>query len=112
MQEIQVSGVELCDYLTWAYYNAVPLDGDDARQAEYVSLATQTCPQEYYDKVAQASVKVSEDNNNIVSSNYLTNLRDSYINYVGKKASNAADLPLAFSNYQALNSDVLLTIAA
>ena len=31
MQDIEVSGIELCDYLTWAHYNAIPLDGDDAR---------------------------------------------------------------------------------
>jgi len=51
MQDIQVTGVELCDYLTWAHFNAIPLVGDDARQAEYVSLATETCSQQYYDKV-------------------------------------------------------------
>ena len=49
MQRTQVTSVELCDYLTWAYYNAVPLEGDAVRQAEYVSLATETCPEQYYD---------------------------------------------------------------
>ena len=48
MQAKEVSGVELCDYLTWAHYNAVPLVGDDARQAEYASLVSDTCPQSYY----------------------------------------------------------------
>lgn len=31
MQDMQVSGVELCDYLTWAHFNAITLVGDDAR---------------------------------------------------------------------------------
>ena len=36
MQEMQVTGEELCDYLTWSHYNAIPLIGDDARKAEYL----------------------------------------------------------------------------
>jgi len=48
MQAKDVSGVELCDYLTWAHYNAVPLVGDDARQSDYTQLVTETCPSVYY----------------------------------------------------------------
>lgn len=85
----------------------MPLKGDSDRQADYKSLATATCPSDYYDKVTAATLKVSEDNQNIVSSSFLSNIYDQ----VKMTSGNAADLPLAFSNYQALNSDVLLAIA-
>ena len=112
MQGIQVSGIELCDYLTWAHYNAIALDGDEARQAEYVSLATETCPQQYYDLITKATLKISDSNKNLVSSNFLTNIRDKVNMVEGNKSENADDLPLAFSNYQAFNSDILLAIAS
>ena len=71
-----------------------------------------TCPQEYFDKVTQATLEVSADNKNLVSSNFLTNIRDKVNMVKGNKSENATDLPLAFSNYQALNSDILLAIAS
>mmetsp|Transcript_10635 Transcript_10635/g.14334 ORF Transcript_10635/g.14334 Transcript_10635/m.14334 type:complete len:177 (+) Transcript_10635:661-1191(+) len=114
MHEMQVTGVELCDYLTWAHFNAIPLDGDDSRQAEYTKLATQTCPQQLYDQVAATTRKISESNGNLVSSAFLGNIRDK-VNLASIKkqmGQNAIDLPLALTNYQALNSDILLTIAA
>jgi len=48
MKEKEVSGEELCDYLTWAHFNAVPLQGDKARQDSYRKLVGETCPQFYY----------------------------------------------------------------
>lgn len=54
MQEKDVSGVELCDYLTWAYYNAVPLVGEQARQDQYSKLVSETCPTAYYNQKTQA----------------------------------------------------------
>ena len=29
MMKKGIAGDELCDYMTWSYYNAVPLQGDD-----------------------------------------------------------------------------------
>ena len=111
MKEKGVSPVELCDYVTWAYYNAVPLKGDSQRQDDYTQLATETCPQSYYNKITGKRVEVSEQNANLVSSGFLTAVRD-YVNLaVSTMESNAPDLPLAFTNYQALNSDVLLAVA-
>lgn len=52
MKEIDVNSVELCDYMTWAYMNAVPLQGDDAQQQIYNELATTFCPENYYNPMA------------------------------------------------------------
>ncbi len=71
MQEMKVTGEELCDYLTWSHYNAIPLIGDDARKAEYRKLATETCKTEFYNPVTELTLKVSEENGNIVSSAFL-----------------------------------------
>lgn len=51
MSQKDVSGEEMCDYVSWAYFNAVPLQGDEARQAIYTEMATSFCPQKYYDEV-------------------------------------------------------------
>jgi len=112
MKEMQVTGVELCDYLTWAYYNAIPLVGDIDRQEDYRTLATETCPQDYYDKITETVLSVSAANKNLVSSAFLTNLVNQVNLASVKQTGNAVELPLAFSNYQALNSDVLLAIAS
>jgi len=44
MVEKHVSGAELCDYLTWAHFNAVPLQGDEKRQSDYAAIVSDTCP--------------------------------------------------------------------
>lgn len=99
MQEMKVTGEELCDYLTWAHFNAIPLMGDDARKGEYTKLATETCPSEYYNKVTETVLSVSENNKNLVSSAFLQNLVDKVNMATGKSAENADPLPLAFTNY-------------
>jgi len=48
MKEKDVKGEELCDYVTWAHFNAVPLTGDQDRQQEYAKLVSETCPSAYY----------------------------------------------------------------
>lgn len=53
MEAKDVTGTELCDYVTWSYFNAVPLQGDDERQAQYTDMATTFCPKNYYDEVNQ-----------------------------------------------------------
>ena len=39
MKKKGIAGDELCDYMTWSYYNAVPLQGDDHTQEQYRRLA-------------------------------------------------------------------------
>ena len=39
MMKKGIAGDELCDYMTWSYYNAVPLQGDDHTQEQYRRLA-------------------------------------------------------------------------
>ena len=111
---MKVTGEELCDYLTWAHYNAVPLKGDATRQAEYQTLVSTTCVASYYNSVTEATVSTSESDQNLVSSGFLKTLSDNVglaLQY-GQSAENAPDMPLAFTNYQALTEDILLTIAA
>ena len=76
MQEKDVQSQELCDYVTWSYFNAVPLKGDSARQDEYFRLATETCPQESYNKTTQEVLRISEQYGNLVSSGFLSNIVD------------------------------------
>ena len=52
MRQELVSGIELCDYLTWAHHNAIPLKGGIERNLEFAKLAELTCPTEYYNKVS------------------------------------------------------------
>ena len=59
MAEKDVSGEELCDYLTWAHFNAVPLEGDKDRQDSYAKLVSETCPSSYYNQVTQAVLQVN-----------------------------------------------------
>jgi len=112
MLEMQVSAIELCDYVTWAYFNSIPLQGDATQQDEYKRLATETCPSEYYNKMTTSTREISEKNGNLVSSGFISNLSDKVKMVKDSKQKNADDLPLALTNYQALNSDVLNTIAA
>lgn len=58
------------------------------------------------------TLNVSEENGNIVSSAFLQNIINQVNIATSKDASNADSLPLAFTNYQALNSDVMLAIAS
>ena len=58
------------------------------------------------------TLNVSEENGNIVSSAFLQNIINQVNIATGKTAENADSLPLAFTNYQALNSDVMLAIAS
>lgn len=46
----------------------------------------------------------------MLSSAFLANIRDK-VNLAVTKSENAADLPLALTNYQALSEDILLAIA-
>ena len=105
-----VTGTELCDYVTWSYFNAVPLKGDDARQKQYKDLVHKTCPQSLYDPTTMAVLGISQKNQNLLSSSFLANIRDK-VNLAVSKSENAADLPLALTNYQALSEDILLAIA-
>jgi len=57
-------------------------------------------------------MSVSEANGNLVSSAFLSNIRDKVNMVEGAKVENAVDLPLAFTNYSALNADVLLAVAS
>ena len=113
MSSKEVSGEELCDYLTWAHFNAVPLQGDADRQKEYTQLVSETCPQTYYDKVTQAVQQVNQSSENLVASGFLTTLKDRVNLGVQPKGEvGANEAPLAFTNYQSLTSDILLTIAS
>lgn len=58
------------------------------------------------------TLNVSEENGNIVSSAFLQNIINQVNIATSKDASNADSLPLSFTNYQALNSDVMLAIAS
>lgn len=116
MKEKDVTGEELCDYLTWAHFNAVPLQGDQDRQQEYAKLVSETCPAEYYDKVTQAVQAVNASEGNLVASGFLTTIKDR-VNLALATPERPADadpknLPLAFTNYQAFTSDILLAIAS
>ena len=110
MQEKDLVGTEVCDYLTWAHFNAVPLKGDPKRQEDYKSLVDQTCRTEYYNKTTQAVLKVNEANSNLVASAFLTNLRDR-VKLGLNKSGNGADLPLAYTTYQSYTADILLAVA-
>ena len=112
MKEKDVTGEELCDYLTWAHFNAVPLQGDKKRQDAYANLGRETCPKAYYAPVTQEVQKVNAAEGNLVASGFLSVLLDR-VNYAVTKtnATEDQDLPLALTNYQALTSDILLTIA-
>jgi len=57
--------------LTWAYYNVIPLNGTSYKQNYYMTLATEICPNVYYNKVTQAVVKANENNGNIVATGFL-----------------------------------------
>jgi len=59
MSDKNVTGTELCDYVTWSYYNAVPLQGDQARQKQYKDLVIRTCPQSLYDPTTMAVTAIS-----------------------------------------------------
>ena len=39
MKKKGIAGDELCDYMTWSYYNAVPLQGDSHTKEQYRRLA-------------------------------------------------------------------------
>ena len=108
-----VSGEELCDYLTWAHFNAVPLQGDKERQDAYAKLVSETCPAAYYDPVTREVQSTNEAEGNLVASGFLSVLVDRVSLAVSETdAENGPrDLPLALANYQALTSDILLTIA-
>ena len=110
MKEKDVSGEELCDYLTWAHFNAVPLQGDPERQDAYASLVRDTCPKAYYDPVTQEVQSVNEAEGNLVASGFLAVLVDR-VSFAVSKADGTHDLPLALTNYRALTPDILLTIA-
>ena len=89
----------------------MPLEGDDHRQGEYRDLVHKTCPEELYNPTTESVLRVSRKNNNLVSSAFLSNIRDKVNIAVAKSEGNSDDLPLALTNYQALNEDVLLAIA-
>ena len=110
MKEKNVSGEELCDYLTWAHFNAVPLQGDKKRQDAYAKLVRDTCPTSYYNQVTQEVQKVNASEGNLVATGFLSVLLDR-VNIAVSKTTNATDAPLAFTNYAALTSDILLTVA-
>lgn len=76
MKDKNVTGEELCDYLTWAHFNAVPLQGDQARQDSYSKLVGETCPQSYYNQVTEAVLSVNTSEGNLVASGFLTTLKD------------------------------------
>ena len=69
--KITSKGPQICDYLTWAYYNVIPLNGTSYKQNYYKTLATEICPNFYYNKVTQAVVKANKDNGNIVATGFL-----------------------------------------
>lgn len=112
MKEKDVSGEELCDYLTWAHFNAVPLQGDSDRQASYASLVSDTCPKTFYNSVTQVVQSANKDEGNLVASGFLSVLKNRVDIAIAKSESNADTLPLSFTNYQALNADILLAIAS
>lgn len=115
MTDKDVSGKELCDYLTWAQLNAVPLVGDETRQAEYKKLATETCPAFLYNPTAQAVLSANSGDNNLVATGFLTQLRDTLQMLKSKQAEGVAnqdELPLAMKNFQAFSADILLAIAS
>ena len=112
MTKKDISGEELCDYLTWAYFNAVPLQGDAQRQSDYIKLVTDTCPESYYNKVSKAVSDVNTKTNNLVASGFLSVLIANLDTAMNTDSSNKTDtLPLSFTNYQALTSDILQVIA-
>ena len=107
----EITPNELCDYLTWAHMNAIPLIGTPERQIMYTQLATDFCPKNYYDLLAQAVIETNEKTGNLVTSQFLQDLH-AKVTIALKNEADATKLPLAFTNYQALSSNILLTIAS
>lgn len=43
MTEKDATVQELCDYLNWAYYNSIDLDGDEQTVKDYETVRSSTC---------------------------------------------------------------------
>lgn len=90
MTDKDVSGKELCDYLTWAYMNAVPLVGDETRQGQYSDLAQTTCPEFLYNPTTQTVLGANSGDSNLVASGFLTMLHDTLSMLKSKQAEDSA----------------------
>ena len=110
MRRELVSGTELCDYLTWAHHNAIPLKGGIERNLEFAKLAELTCPTEYYHKVSKVALDINERWDNLLASNFMTNLINK-VEYAKSKAPSPDNNHLVFSSYHALTVDIVLAIA-
>ena len=100
-----------CDYFTWAHYNVIPLKGSSINLTAYKDLATNVCPTEYYNKVTKAVISANNQNENIMATGYMNNLITRITKAIAGEDSNSSELPIALANYQALNADLLHTVA-
>ena len=114
MVEMDVSNEELCDYLTWAYMNAIPLKGTDEDLQTYNTLATSFCPENYYNQMTMATLRANDESGSLLTSEFLQNIKSKVEMALKRGESeeeNVSYLPLSYANYQALTSNNLLAIA-
>ena len=66
----EVSGSEMCNYLDWAYYARVNLDGD----MEAYKTIHETLCQDYYNSMTHAYITVDWSDNGMISNSFMNKL--------------------------------------
>lgn len=102
----QVSGPEMCSYLSWAYYSRVALSGD---MDTYTEIYNTAC-KDYNNSVTQANISVNWSDDGMISHSFLTKLND-IMKQADSREANTLAHQVVFYNFQTLTSDILSTIA-
>lgn len=116
MAEKDVSAQELCDYLDWAYFNSIDLEGDETTIAAYDAIRSTTCAT-LSNSVSAATVSFDVEQAHVMTSEFLSKL-DNIIditvaaNEQSQNDENPHELPLALNNFVTLTPDILLAFAS
>ena len=105
MMKDEISGSEMCDYLDWAYYARVALDGD---MKEYQKIHETLC-QSYYNSITHSNITVEWDNG-LISNTFNKKLLE-ILQIADESEANTMAKPVSFFNFQTLNSDILNAFA-
>lgn len=103
----EISGPEMCNYLDWAYYARVTLQGNMDTWVEIHDTVCKT----YSNAVTQANITVEWSDEGIVSNAFNSKLLAILHQADARESSNTLAHKVVLFNFQTLTPDILSTIA-